>query len=67
MMDKERSMDSAGESRADKVKRQADEKRKRLAEALRVNLHRRKAQSRARAESPDPLAGDAPDEKTEDQ
>jgi len=66
-MDKERSMDGAAESRADKVKRQAEEKRKRLAEELRVNLHRRKAQSRARAEAPEPLAGDASDETSEDQ
>jgi|GEM_PF-6489327 len=38
-------------SLTDKTKRQQDEKAKRLAEALRANLHRRKAQSRARAES----------------
>jgi hypothetical protein len=43
----------ADESRADKVRRQALEKQTRLAEALRVNLHRRKAQSRARAETPE--------------
>ncbi|PKU26644.1 hypothetical protein [Telmatospirillum siberiense] len=41
-----------GESRAEKVRRQAEEKRQRQAEALRANLLRRKAQSRARAETP---------------
>lgn len=41
--------DADGESRADKVRRQAEDRRKRQAEALRANLLRRKAQSRARA------------------
>ncbi len=41
-----------GGDRADtgKAGRLAEEKERRLAEALRANLHRRKAQSRARAE-----------------
>jgi hypothetical protein len=63
MMDEDRL--SGGESRADKVKRQAEEKRKRLAESLRANLLRRKTQSRARAETPDPLADDFGRDKEE--
>ena len=51
------------ESRADKVKRQAEEKQKRLAEALRVNLHRRKAQSRARADGPESPPAETTKEK----
>jgi hypothetical protein len=53
-------MDGAptAEGRAEKVKRLAEEKQARLAEALRVNLHRRKAQGRARAEQQNPPASD---------
>jgi hypothetical protein len=55
MMDKDRPEGKipGGESRSAKINRQAAEKQKRLAEALRVNLHRRKAQSRARIDGGD--------------
>ncbi len=55
--------DDPGESRGDKVKRQAEEKRQRQAEALRANLLRRKAQSRARTDAPVPPADAAPEEE----
>jgi hypothetical protein len=37
--------------RAERVRREAEEKQLRLAEALRANLHRRKAQNRARTDA----------------
>jgi hypothetical protein len=40
--------DGAAATRADRVRRQAEEKQQRLAEALRANLRRRKSQSRER-------------------
>jgi hypothetical protein len=43
-----------------KTKRPAEDRERRLAEALRANLHRRKAQSRARSDS---LEGGTSDEK----
>lgn len=51
-----------GESRAEKVRRQAEEKRLRQALALRANLQRRKAQSRARAEPTQPADENDADE-----
>jgi len=39
-------------SLTDKARKAQEEKQKRLAEALRANLHRRKSQARARAEEP---------------
>jgi hypothetical protein len=49
-MDKDK--ERQGTHLTEKAKRQAEEKQKRLAEALRSNLHRRKAQSRARIDPP---------------
>lgn len=42
----------------DEKKRKAAEREARLAEALRANLHRRKAQKRARKAGPDAERGD---------
>ena len=47
-----------GGGQTDRGKRQAEERLKRRAEALRANLHRRKAQSRARQDD-DATVGDA--------
>ncbi|MTJ79691.1 MAG: hypothetical protein F8N37_01525 [Telmatospirillum sp.] len=40
--------DDSALSRAERVRRQAEDRQKRLAGALRANLHRRKSQSRGR-------------------
>ncbi len=57
---------SSGESRAETVRRQAEERQKRQAEALRNNLLRRKAQSRARSETADPASQQAEDDGSTD-
>lgn len=52
----EPSMTDTAPRLTDKAKKAQEEKQKRLAEALRANLHRRKAQSRARSEEALPAA-----------
>ena len=46
-------------ARADKARQRSEERRRRLAAALRDNLRRRKEQARARREAPRPAADEA--------
>ncbi len=52
-----------GTAITDRARRQAEEKKRRLAEALRANLRRRKAQSRARDEAEASLESGVPTTK----
>ncbi|MDR3439894.1 hypothetical protein [Telmatospirillum sp.] len=54
---------SGDDKRSDQVKRQADEKARRLAEALRANLRRRKEQVRGRSDDEVPPQGGAGEEE----
>ena len=48
-------MSDTAPRQTDKARKAQEEKQKRLAEALRANLHRRKSQSRGRAEEAEAL------------